>query len=217
MMRRFVNALRPGWIVCGLAVLGGGIAVGFSTSAPNPSEKIAISEASVRTLVMFAVLEGLYTDGVSDDDVDAILAIDPKTKQPRFDAHFVNCCPLCHPAFDAFALYRSRPGFSQQWKDGRWKNNYGTGLDANLSKQLHSEKQADQLAAIQQLVDTWVRRRLDSMRLTTVERGAWSNAIEDGRKQGMQGLTNLQRGGGNPDWKGCAICDGTAEACKKPR
>jgi hypothetical protein len=197
----------------------------LSTSAKppdndKPGEKNAPREVSATPLVFFAVLEGLYIDGVSDADVDAILAIDPKTKQARFEEHFVAQCPLCHPAFDAFVLYRSRRDFSQQFKDGHWKNSFGKGLDPVLSKKLHSDNKAEQLEAIQKLVDTWVRRRLDSMRLSPEEQVAWSKALEDGRRQGMDRLRQMQGGGGNnayTDWKGCAICDGAAGACKKLR
>jgi hypothetical protein len=186
----------------------------------KPVEKNAPRAVSVAPLVFFAVLEGLYTDGVSNEDVDAILATDPKTKKPRFEEHFVQQCPLCSPALDAFVLYRSRRDFSQQYKDGHWKNNFGTGLDANLSKKLHSDNKAERLEAIQKLVDTWVRRRLDSMRLTPEEQVAWTKALEDGRNQGMGRLKQLQAGGGKnayTDWKGCAICDGAAGACKRLR
>jgi hypothetical protein len=186
----------------------------------KPAEKNAPREVSVTPLVFFAVLEGLYADGVSNEDVDAILAMDPTTKRPRFEEHFVPQCPLCHPAFDAFVVYRSRPDFSQQWKDGHWKNSFGKGLDPKLSKELHSDNKAECLGAIQKVVDTWVRRRLDSMRLSPEEQAAWGKALEDGRTQGMDRLKQLQAGGGAngyADWKGCAICDGAAGACKKLR
>jgi hypothetical protein len=188
--------------------------------AEKPDARNAPREIAVTPMVFYAVLEGLYADGVSNEDVDAILAIDPKTKSPRFREHFVDCCPLCHPAFDAFVLYRSRPDFSMQFKDGHWRNNYGGGLSADVSKRLHSEKKADRLAAIQGLIDSWVRRRLDSMRPTPEERAAWTKAIEAGRQQGMERLKQLQGGGGENEytgWKGCAICDGTAGACRSPR
>jgi hypothetical protein len=186
----------------------------------KPAEKNAPREVSVTPLVFFSVLEGLYADGVSNEDVDAILAIDAKTKEPRFEEHFVAQCPLCHPAFDAFVLYRSRQDFSQQWKDGHWRNSFGKGLDAKLSKKLQSDNKAERLETIQKLVDSWVRRRLDCMRLTPEEQVAWAKALEDGREQGMNRLKQLQAGGGAngyADWKGCAICDGAAGACKKLR
>jgi hypothetical protein len=68
-------------------------------------------ESRASQLLFFAVLEGLYRDGVSNDDVDLII---PPTQsgKPRFDPeHFVYACPLCHPAFEAFSLYRKREAF----------------------------------------------------------------------------------------------------------
>jgi hypothetical protein len=55
----------------------------------------------VGPFVFHAVLEGLYTDGVSNEVVDKIL-------KPDLLANFVHQCPLCHPAYQAFLLYRDR-------------------------------------------------------------------------------------------------------------
>jgi hypothetical protein len=187
--------------------------------AKKPAEKNAVTEVAVNQMVFFAVLEGLYTDGVSNEVVDLILHIDPKTKAPRFNEHFVDHCPLCHPAFDAFVLYRSRPSFSLARKDGR-NDTFGCGLGPGIVAQLKSAERADRRAAIQTLVTTWVSRRLESMRLTAEEREEWAKGIEEGRRQGMGFLRQYQGGGPKgpyADWKGCPVCDGTAGACKKPR
>src|SRR5436190_20481243 len=56
-------------------------------------------------LVFFAVLEGLYRDGVSNDVVDLIIPSD-KNCSSQFDLeHLVYACPICHPAFEALRLY----------------------------------------------------------------------------------------------------------------
>jgi hypothetical protein len=164
-------------------------------------------------LVFFAVLEGLYTDGVTNEVVDRILAVDPTTGQPRMEEHFVYACPLCHPAFEAFRLYRLRSPFSGLKAGG---DTFGTGLDARVVSQLMSEKQADRLAAVQALIDTWVRRRIDSLRLTKEERADLSKRLEERRQEGMAQLKAGQsdRYAG---WKGCAVCDGAAGACRLPR
>jgi hypothetical protein len=184
----------------------------------RPVERIGLVDAfSCQQLVFFAVLEGLYVDGVSTKDVDLILAVDPSTNQPRPEEHFVRACPLCMPAFDAFQLYRTRPRFFER------KNNsdtFGIGLDPIVQRKLHNDKRADQLEAIQGLIDKWVRRRLDAMRLSKEERADWAQAIEEGRKQGMERLRQDQANGGLGQywgWKRCAICDGTAGACRLPR
>ncbi len=109
------------------------------TQKPRDKPRV-IDPGSSGQLVFFAVLEGLYEDGVSTDDVERILAIDPATKQPQYSEHFVGACPLCLPAFDAFQLYRSRPMFY-----GRKEaiDKFGPGLDPILVKKLHSDQKAD--------------------------------------------------------------------------
>jgi hypothetical protein len=185
------------------------------TQKPRDKPPI-IDSGSCRQLVFFAVLEGLYEDGLSTADVEQILAVDPLTKQPRYSEHFVGACPLCLPAFDACQLYRSRPHF-YGLKEAVDK--FGPGLEPALVKKLHSDKKVEQLDAILTLVNRWVSRRLDSMRLTKDEREHWTAVIEEGRKRGMQGLEQAQAGNRNEyvGWKGCAICDGTAGACQATR
>src|SRR4029077_3675969 len=81
-------------------------------------------------LVFFAVLEGLYRDGVANSDVDLIIPPGPNG-QPRFDPeHFVYACPLCHPAFEAFRLYRQRDDFFGLKAP---VNTFGPGLDPALA------------------------------------------------------------------------------------
>ena len=175
-----------------------------------------IGPACCSQLVFFAVLEGLYDDGVSTADVDRILADDPRTKQPQFNEHFVDACPLCLPAFDACQLYRSRPKFYGLKES---KDTFGPGLDPILAKKLRSEAKADQLEAIRTMVNRWVIRRLEAMRLTKDEREQWTAVIEEGRRQGMGRLQRTQAANQNEyfGWKGCAICDGTSEACHMAR
>ena len=103
-MKRYLAALPVLVLILGVLSLRG------DTQKPREKPRI-IDPGSMTQLVFFAVLEGLYEDGVGTDDVDRILAVDPKTKQPRLEEHFVYSCPLCMPAFDAMVLYRSRPNF----------------------------------------------------------------------------------------------------------
>lgn len=185
------------------------------TQKPREKPRI-IDPGSCTQLVFFAVLEGLYEDGVSTDDVERILAVDPRTKQPRLEEHFVYSCPLCMPAFDAMVLYRSRPNFYGR-KDSA--DTFGPGLEPAIKKKLDSAQKADQLEAVQTLVNRWVGRRLDSMRLTKDEREQWTAVIEEGRQKGMAFLQAVQAGNRNEylGWKGCAICDGSAGACQATR
>jgi hypothetical protein len=185
------------------------------TQKPHERPQV-IDPGACSQLVFFAVLEGLYEDGVSSDDVNRILAVDPRTNQPQFSENFVGACPLCLPAYDAFVLYRSRPRFYGR-KDSA--DTFGPGLEPILAKKLHSDLKADQLEAIQTMVSRWISRRLMSMRLTKDEREQWIAIIEEGRKKGMDQLQHAQAANQNEyfGWKGCAICDGTARACRMAR
>jgi len=196
-------------------VIGGVLSLRGDTQKPRQRPQV-IGPASCSQLVFFAVLQGLYEDGVSTEDVNRILAVDPRTQQSQFQEHFVGACPLCLPAFDAFVLYRSRPRFHQRKDDA---DTFGPGLDPILAKKLHSDAKADQLEAIQTMVNRWVIRRLEIMRLTKDEREQWIAVIEEGRRKGMGQLQQAQAANQNEylGWKGCAICDGTAAACRMAR
>jgi hypothetical protein len=208
-MKRYLAALPVLVLILGVFSLRG------DTQKPRGKPRI-IDPGSMTQLVFFAVLEGLYEDGVSTEDVDRILAVDPKTKALRLEEHFVYGCPLCLPTFDAMVLYRSRPTFHGRKNSA---DTFGPGLEPALKKKLDSVQKADQLEAIQALVNRWVGRRLDSMRLTKDEREQWTAMIEEGRQKGMASLQAAQAGNRNEylGWKGCAICDGSAGACQATR
>jgi hypothetical protein len=173
-----------------------------------PAAAFKVTDSDMQKLVFFAVLEGLYSDGVDNVAVDIILGVDPKTKLPRMEENFVYACPLCLPAYDAFVLYRSRVPFYGRKSGG---DTFGPGLDGIVLTKLKSTKKADRLEAIRMLVDRWVNRRLELMRLSAEERKAWTTQIEAGRQQGMKVLQGDSR---KADWKGCAFCDGAAGGCE---
>ena len=181
-------------------------------SASNPSKLWAETQAG--QLVFFAVLEGLYRDGAKDDDVDLVIPPGENGK-PKFDQeHFVYACPLCHPAFEAFRLYRQREyfyGFKAQ------VNTLGPGLDQGIKKRLRSQNADERRQAIEGLTSRWVSQRLKMMRLTDAEREAITREVEQGRKQGMGGLKNATQSGQTGQSRtNCPICDGSFGACKLP-
>jgi hypothetical protein len=186
--------------------LGG---VGSSRPHPSASQNTWVqSEAS--QLVFFAVLEGLYRDGVMNEDVDLI--IPPGTNgQPKFDSeHFVYACPLCHPAYEAFKLYRQRQEF-YGFKSP--VDTLGTGLDEATRQRLHSEDHADRRRVIEDLINRWVGERLEMMRLSADERRAITAEMEQGRKKGMGGLKQASATSSQIRTN-CPICDGSFGACK---
>jgi len=159
--------------------------------------------------VFFAVLEGLYTDGVSNAAVDMILAKDPDTGYPQ---NFVWSCPICMPALDAFNLYRVRPRFAGLKIES---DTFGDGLSQETLRDLASPFLDIRQAAIRGLVERWVERRVTSLRLTPEERARWDEAMEQRRKKGMAMLASYRSGerpGGYAAMKACPFCDGANDA-----
>jgi hypothetical protein len=157
-------------------------------------------------LIFFAVLEGLYRDGVSNEDVDLIIPPDKNGKGRFEQEHFVYACPLCHPAFEAFRLYRQRENF---YGLKAQVNTFGPGLDKALAVRLRSEEAGQRRKAIEELINRWVTQRLEMMRLSKAEHAAITSEMEQGRKHGMGGLKQASQSRTN-----CPICDGSFSACK---
>ena len=154
--------------------------------------------------IFFAVLEGLYADGVSNEVVDAIVAIDEETKYP---ANFVWSCPVCMPAYHAFRLYRLRPDFQEKTA----RDTFGPGLPPATVARLTSDDLMIRQPALEKLIETWMNRRMESLRLTDAERQEWRLVMEEMRKKGMSFLQSYReegRGGTYAKMKTCPICEG---------
>lgn len=156
--------------------------------------------------LFFAVLEGLYADGVSNEAVDAILAVDPSSGLP---ANFVEGCPICVPAQEAFRAYRSRP-------ESRFKRPFGDGLDPALERMLIAGTPEQRFERSGRLVQGWIERRLESLRLTAEERAAWGRMTEAWREKGMAMLEDIrsrEAPGIFAGRKSCQMCDAAKAAC----
>jgi hypothetical protein len=232
-----------------LIVLVLGIGIGSLVAAPaekpaDPSAKPGPDPAAraargaggwwsgeASQLVFFAVLEGLYEDGVSQEIVDKIVPphVTPagnlidSAKAPIVrdtNIHFIYTCPLCHPTSEAFLLYAARQPFRGQ-KVSEADTFGKTALPEATEKKLRSDKHAVRLEGLREAMDRWVGRRLDLMQLSVDERKVWEQKIKALRDQGNQALTQFQNGS-NGDyfknmyagWKFCAACDGSAAGCK---
>jgi hypothetical protein len=157
--------------------------------------------------IFFAVLEGLYRDGVSSEVARAITAVDPQSLQP---SSFVPGCPICMPALDAFLLYLERPPFRGK-KLAR--DTFGAGLPAEQVARLSGPDGRARRAALRDLVQRWVYEHLDRLRLDPVERGAWTRELAARPETGMAILAGLQKSGDAlyGDFDECPLCLG-AEA-----
>lgn len=177
--------------------------------------------------IFFAVLEGLYTDGLSNAQVDRII---PPGKE--ISEHFVQNCPLCMPVIEALRLYRARPAFEFQ-KPKRLIQNESRQLaavywdhfrqdredDAPLDPKLSSEDRNERIAVIQALVQKWVGRKLDTMRLNAEEEAVWANRFERLREAGIGYLEKYQNAkmADYANRKICPACDGSVAACRLPK
>jgi hypothetical protein len=162
--------------------------------------------------VYFATLEGVFADGLTNDDVARILKQEPAGAH----MHFVYACPLCMPVINALRAYRARPeifGYKLP-EHQRTHHTFGTGLDAALRTKLASERVETRLEAVNALVKRWVERRLAMMNLTPAQRKSWDERFEAGRKEGMKMLETFRDQGtlktfapAFQNLKECAVCN----------
>jgi hypothetical protein len=184
------------------------------SAEPAAEKAVGWKDDPVCRMVFFAVLEGLYEDGVPDEAVDGVVPRRPKEGTIPIKRSFVIECPLCNPVYEAFALYQKRPAFNDDAK----RNTFGKGIDPKLLGQLKSEETRVRLGALRQLVQGWVERRLTAMNLTEEQKQDWRQRIAQRSHQGTNFLSALI--GTDPNYKGwstywgCAACRGSTAACR---
>jgi hypothetical protein len=166
-----------------------------ATSGPNVAASFQ--------LVYFAVLEGLYADGVSNDVVDALTARG-ENGSPEL---FVWSCPLCMPAYNAFKAYRGRPKLENYKVD---IDTFGCGLSPTQRSIALSASRSERFETLGKLIEGWVERRLELLRLSPEEREHWRQSFEELRKQGM----SMAQGDFLDEFKRCTVCDAANAACK---
>ena len=189
-----------------------------TSTAKQPAKAIDWKDDPVCQLVFFAVLEGLYLDGVSDDVVECIVPRTPNPDQDALKKNFVPNCPICHPVYEAFALYQKRPNF----KDDNKRNAFGKAeLSPDIIKALKSKDlQTRVTAGIKPLVGKYVAARLDQMKLSTEEKQEWNKKLMERVQQGTRLYAKLRftDEGKQLGWMfygGCGACDGTKAGCDK--
>ena len=163
--------------------------------------------------IFYSVLEGLYEDGLSTEDVAQILM--KKEKQAYF--HFIYSCPICNATIWALEAYRERPKQFYGLKLGG--STFGPGLSDAQHKQLYSDDSQERLTAINALVQTWMDRRMKNMQLSKKDRANLLESLEKKRKEGMDALESFRRKAHGPsfgvaeaapaytDLQECAVCN----------
>lgn len=193
--------MRNGLYVCVLAAACAGAPSGSPSVLPPAVVEPAASPGS--STIFYAVLEGLYDEGVGNDDVDILLRADKATQRL---VHFVPGCPLCLPTIDALRLYRLRPKFYGLKGE---PDSFGDGLPERERTLLRGSDD-EQRQVLQAFVERSLQRRMASLRLTAAERTQWELVLHEMREKGTMLLRAAQShdasvlGGA----KGCAACDG---------
>jgi hypothetical protein len=137
--------------------------------------------------IFYAVLEGCYQDGLSNDDVAQILLRGTN----NYYSQFIYACPICTPTIHALEAYQSRPRHFYGLKTD--KTTFGEGLSPEVKKQLYSEKAEDRLTAINTLMKGWVSRRIALLRLTDSERKELEKKLGEMREKGNSYLKGFAK------------------------
>lgn len=166
------------------------------------AEDIRVSET--RRFIFFAVLEGLYNDGLSDASVSAILGDDIKD-------NFVISCPICIPTMDAIYFYVDRPTFGG--KNTTYRT-FGPGLNREERQALAGTSE-ERRKQIQKLVARWIEARIASRNLPEAEEAKLRQNLRKYRERGSKALEILKNGGNGEmlqkayaNWDCCPSCNG---------
>ena len=165
--------------------------------------------------VFFAVLEGLYRDGVQNEIVDAIIGDKIEKKENKVKTHFVFRCKLCHATYEAFRTYRNRPAFMQT----KGASTFGNGVDLNRLKKLRSNDARTRIYAMGGLVRPWIMHRIKETRKTAEEKTAMKKQFEKYALEGADLLKTHKRAkdGFYLDWSfygSCQACEAAKDLGK---
>lgn len=166
--------------------------------------------------VFFAILVGLYEDGFPAEAINLIVPNENSmvdAKKPD-QTNFVESCPLCKPAFDAFRTYKLRPVFYGQ-KVTKFST-FGFGIPEETMKGLRGSPWVRR-ETIRRLIEIYVTRRLESTALRDEERIDMKVRLRDMKKDGHAALAKVKRGEHGEalkkiysDWRFCPNCTGVA-------
>jgi hypothetical protein len=194
------------------------VATVATNAAPDPmSDAEKWRKDPICQMVFFAILEGLYTDGVPSEAVDLI--VPPKTDLDTNVKHsFVFRCPLCHAAYEAFILYQRRQAFhGSEEKASTFATNR---FDKKLMQGLSSSSIRTRVYTMGAMVQPWIDRRIKMMNLTPAGKTNLMNKFLAYAKDGNNKFRKLR---GDRDsiyfqWQfygGCQACQAAINIAKE--
>ena len=184
-----------------------------ATTSPFPvhqSPKFDMNIDDTSRFIFFSVLEGLYTDGLQDDELDMLL-LRPDPKEGY--THFIYGCPICIWSIRAMETYRQRPERFYAIKNGA--SNFGTGLEPELRRKLLSDDTKARLEVLNSLITRWIEARIKSQNLSMEAREVLRKDLKKKRQDGESLLQRFRKEGILPKTsayatgiKECAACNG---------
>lgn len=154
--------------------------------------------------IFYAVLEGAYEEGLSDETVSSLLG-------EKGNEHFVIGCPICDPAYDALHAYRDAPKFTAKKVS---QKGFGTGL-SDEERALVSGTVEDRRKFIRTLVSRWIEARFSLLDLPEDREKALRESLQKMSEKGTALLEDFKkRGNGDllakvyADWEFCPSCSG---------
>ncbi|MEM7385462.1 MAG: hypothetical protein AAF514_11005, partial [Verrucomicrobiota bacterium] len=137
--------------------------------------------------VFFAVLEGLYRDGVQNEIVDLIIGETEKAATDGVKRSFVFQCELCHATFEAFRTYRGRPSFL----NSAGQTSFGKGVSPDIIRDLKGDARS-RVYAMGSLVRPWIMERVKNTRKTAEEKEAMRMRFKEYADEGSRLLDDLR-------------------------
>ncbi|MEM8953566.1 MAG: hypothetical protein AAGD22_05385 [Verrucomicrobiota bacterium] len=183
---------------------------------PNPP---ADQYDETHRFVFYAVLEGCFDSGVTQEEIDLIIPVRPSEEGRRnITANLVYTCPLCSPAFDAFRLYSDRRIFISGISEDAAYNTFGPGLTQAQKAALRAGGR-ERRAVIQELIAGWIDNRIEAWRLDSGEEQQLRGELTEMREAGEAALAKIKAGEMGRELQeiyiareGCPVCSGAAPA-----
>lgn len=184
--------------------------------AEKPKEGVVWQEDEMCQFVFFAVLEGLYRDGIQNEVVDAIIGEMVEKEEDKVKTHFVFRCELCHATYEAFRAYRNRPAFM----DTKDRSSFGKGTDLAILKELRNDDARTRVYSMGRLIRPWIMHRIEETRKTPEEKTQMKERFVKYADEGRELLDDhieRKKDGFYLDWRfygSCQACEAAEDLGK---
>jgi len=183
--------------------------------APAAKKSVSWQKDELCQFVFFAVLEGLYRDGIQNEVVDAVIGGNLSKKEDKMKTHFVFRCELCHATYEAFRTYRARPAFM----DAKGASTFGKGVGPDVLKDLSSKDARTRVYSMGRLIRPWIMHRIEETRKTAEEKTAMKKAFTAYVQEGADLLNAHKKAkdGFYLDWRfygSCQACEAAKDLGK---